>query len=100
MPAQTYYAVFDGHNGEAAAVYASVHLLTNIVRSSAFQTDLEAAIKEGVKRTDEDFCKTVRVWSTIPRVFPFPASSIFYHQPFHSPSSFASPLLSFLIGGT
>ncbi len=57
MPAQTYYAVFDGHNGEAAAVYASVHLLTNIVRNPAFKDNLVTAIKEGVRKTDADFCR-------------------------------------------
>lgn len=63
MPAQTYFAVFDGHNGEAAAVYASVHLLTNIVRSPAFQSDLAGAIKDGIRITDENFCKKVRLFS-------------------------------------
>lgn len=60
MPPQTYYAVFDGHNGEAAAVYASIHLLTNIVRDTAFNDDLTAAIKEGVRKTDRNFCSKVR----------------------------------------
>lgn len=59
MPPQTYYAVFDGHDGEAAAVYASVHLLTNIVRQSTFHDDLTTAIKDGVRKTDKMFCKKV-----------------------------------------
>ena len=59
MPRQSFYAVCDGHNGEAAAVYASVHLLTNIVRHAEFGTDLAAAIKGGVRTTDEYFCKKV-----------------------------------------
>ena len=60
MPCQMYYAVFDGHNGEAAAVYASTHLLTNIVRSPSFESDLAAAIKDGVRKTDAAFCRKVR----------------------------------------
>lgn len=63
MPAQTYYAVFDGHNGEAAAVYASVHLLTNIVRDPAFKEDLVSAIKDAVRKTDANFCK--KVWGDV-----------------------------------
>lgn len=42
-------------------MYASIHLLTNIVRHAAFQTDLETAIKEGIRITDENFCKKVHI---------------------------------------
>lgn len=59
MPPQSYYAVFDGHDGVPAAVYASIHLLTNIVRSPSFENDLPIAIKEGIRVTDENFCKKV-----------------------------------------
>ena len=63
MPPQSYYAVFDGHVGVEAAVYASLHMLTNIVRHPSFQEDLTTAIKGGIKRTDEMFCKKVCVLS-------------------------------------
>ena len=59
MPHQAYYAVFDGHIGVEAASYASVHLLTNIVRHQAFKDDLPTAIKAAIKITDDNFCKKV-----------------------------------------
>ena len=58
-PSQSFYAVFDGHVGVEAASYASIHLLTNIVRHQSFLDDPVTAIKEGVKLTDEQFCKKV-----------------------------------------
>ena len=58
-PSQAFYAVFDGHIGVEAAAYASVHLLTNVVRHPAFLSDPETAIKEGFKTTDERFCEKV-----------------------------------------
>ncbi len=61
MPPQAYYAVFDGHVGVEAAVYSSVHVLTNVVRHRLFQQDLPTAIKEGIKKTDEHFCKKVKI---------------------------------------
>ncbi len=59
MPAQSYYAVFDGHVGVEAAVYASLHMLSNIVRHPSFREDFPTAIKAGIKKTDEVFCRKV-----------------------------------------
>lgn len=56
FPHQAYYAVFDGHIGVEAASYASVCLLTNIVRHQAFQDDPQSALKAAIKMTDENFC--------------------------------------------
>ena len=55
LPAQSYYAVFDGHGGTDAAVYAAAHLHTNIVRHKAFKTDIHTAMREGFRQTDTDF---------------------------------------------
>ena len=65
MPSQSYFAVFDGHVGVEAAVYASIHVLTNVVRHPSFENDLVTAIKEGIHKTDDGFCKKVQeciVW--------------------------------------
>lgn len=59
FPHQAYYAVFDGHIGVEAAAYASLHLLTNIVRHPAFKDDPPAAIKGAIQLTDDNFCKKV-----------------------------------------
>ena len=59
VPYQSYYAVYDGHNGVEAAYYAAIHVLPNIVRHPEFASDLSKAIKEGIKTTDDRFCRTV-----------------------------------------
>ena len=64
MPYQAYYAVYDGHNGVEAALYAAIHVLPNIVRHPDFTSDLSKAIKDGIKTTDDHFCRRVS-WSSI-----------------------------------
>lgn len=53
----SYFGVFDGHAGVDAAVYVAAHLHPNIVNHSAYPTELNIAVKDAVKKTDEDFCK-------------------------------------------
>ncbi|KAL5016126.1 hypothetical protein ScPMuIL_005715 [Solemya velum] len=52
---QSYFAVFDGHGGLEAALYAGCHLHYNIVHSNCFQTDPVKAMKSAYKLTDLNF---------------------------------------------
>lgn len=55
---QAFVAVFDGHGGEEAALYAKDHLWDNIKATEGFDTSesekVKAAIVEGFKKTHQD----------------------------------------------
>ncbi|XP_061461085.1 protein phosphatase 1E [Rhineura floridana] len=52
---QAYFAVFDGHGGVDAAIYASTHLHVNLVHQEAFQRDPAEALCKAFRVTDERF---------------------------------------------
>ena len=60
VPTQSFYAVFDGHGGVNAALYASCHLPTNLVRDPCFPDDVAAATKRAYALTDDRFTARAR----------------------------------------
>ncbi|XP_025089159.1 protein phosphatase 1E-like isoform X4 [Pomacea canaliculata] len=54
-PSQSYYAVFDGHGGPEAAMYATSHLHINMVRDRSFRSDPELAMRRAYSLTDRMF---------------------------------------------
>uniref|UniRef100_A0A8C2FZU6 Protein phosphatase, Mg2+/Mn2+ dependent, 1E n=1 Tax=Cyprinus carpio TaxID=7962 RepID=A0A8C2FZU6_CYPCA len=52
---QAFFAVFDGHGGVEAAIYAANHLHVNLVRQEMFSQDPREALFHSFKLTDERF---------------------------------------------
>ncbi|XP_051165445.1 FK506-binding protein 5-like [Leptopilina boulardi] len=52
-----YYAVFDGHSGQDAAVYCAAHLHQYLVESPHYPKDPENALKDAFLTTDARFIK-------------------------------------------
>ena len=53
---QSYLAVFDGHGGLYASIYASAHFHDNLVKHPDFDSDPANAIKATFRQTDDEFC--------------------------------------------
>ncbi|XP_049897406.1 protein phosphatase 1E [Epinephelus moara] len=54
---QAYFAVFDGHGGVDAAIFAANHLHVNLVHQESFGQDPIEALCRAFKATDEQFVK-------------------------------------------
>ena len=59
-PNNAYFAVFDGHGGLDAAIYASQHLHSNMVHHPSFHTDTESAMHDSFRKTDDEFLKKAK----------------------------------------
>ncbi|XP_026330042.1 uncharacterized protein LOC113237646 [Hyposmocoma kahamanoa] len=53
----SFYAVYDGHAGSAAATYCAAHLHQYLVESAHFTKDLQRAMREAFLRTDTEFVR-------------------------------------------
>lgn len=55
-PSWSFFGVYDGHSGRAAADFCKTNLAYNIFRDPSFDiTDPSAAITAGYEKTDKDF---------------------------------------------
>nr|XP_057943719.1 protein phosphatase 1E [Doryrhamphus excisus]XP_057943720.1 protein phosphatase 1E [Doryrhamphus excisus]XP_057943721.1 protein phosphatase 1E [Doryrhamphus excisus] len=54
---QAFFAVFDGHGGVDAAIYAANHLHVNLSRQESLSQDPGEALRRAFKITDEHFVK-------------------------------------------
>lgn len=57
----SFYAVYDGHAGSAAAIYCAAHLHQYLVESPHFTTDLNKALIDAYVRTDAEFVEISEV---------------------------------------
>ncbi|CAL8365245.1 unnamed protein product [Lota lota] len=57
---QAFFAVFDGHGGLDAAIYAANHLHVNLVRHEFFKQDPVEALFRAFRTTDERFIKKAK----------------------------------------
>ncbi|KAK7485385.1 hypothetical protein BaRGS_00023333 [Batillaria attramentaria] len=54
-PSQSFYAVFDGHGGPEAAMFAASQLHANLTRDASFSSDPELALRRAYTQTDKQF---------------------------------------------
>ncbi|XP_020382877.2 protein phosphatase 1F [Rhincodon typus] len=57
---RAFFAVFDGHGGVDAAVYAATHLHVNFAHQKMFLTQPEEALRQAFKQTDEMFLQRAK----------------------------------------
>ncbi|XP_072443213.1 protein phosphatase 1F [Chiloscyllium punctatum] len=57
---RAYFAVFDGHGGVDAAIYAATHLHVNFAHQKMFLTQPEEALRQAFKQTDEMFLQRAK----------------------------------------
>jgi hypothetical protein len=55
-----YFGVYDGHGGQAAAIYVEKYLMENICLHPEFTDNLQKAVTESCIRTDQDFLVSPR----------------------------------------
>nr|CAB3265080.1 protein phosphatase 1F [Phallusia mammillata] len=60
LPTIQFYAVFDGHGGLDAAVYAAKQLHLNLIKLENFQENLTESLKSSIRKTDDDFCSKAK----------------------------------------
>ena len=56
-PLMSYFAIFDGHNGDHCAEFLRKNLLQYIYTNPNFPRNVEKAIKEGFNKADQDYLK-------------------------------------------
>lgn len=59
--ASAVFQVFDGHDGEAAAIYVKEHLLRYILEDVSFPTATEDAVKNAYLELDKKFSDACRL---------------------------------------
>ncbi|OIV99877.1 hypothetical protein TanjilG_26215 [Lupinus angustifolius] len=61
----SFYGVFDGHGGKAAAQFVRDHLPRVIVENADFPFELEKVVKKSFIETDAEFAKTCSIESSL-----------------------------------